>query len=99
MSEVVELAGEAKAINEYIIVCRDSWETYYKSMSTDEVDETALGYYRTSVDQLEEHGYTVEENGGTLDIFLEDGEATAYDPTLMVMPSAFLKLAAVQSIE
>ena len=64
MSKVVELAGEAKAINEYIVVCRDSWETYYKSMSTDEVDETALGYYRTSVDQLEEHGYTVEENGG-----------------------------------
>ncbi len=63
MSKAVELAGETKAINAYIAVCCDSWEAYYKSMSTDEVDETALGYYRTSVDQLEEHGYAVEENG------------------------------------
>ena len=96
MSKVVELVGEAKVINEYIVVCRDSWEAYHKSISADEVDETSLGYYRTAVDQLEEHGYAVEENGGTLDIFLEDGEATAYDPTFMVMPSAFLKLDVVQ---
>ena len=96
MLKVVEPAGEAKAINEYIVVCRDSWEAYYKSMSTDEVDKTAFGYYCTSVDQLEEHGYAVEENGGTLDIFLEDAAATAYDPTFMVMPSAFLKLEAMQ---
>ena len=69
MLKVVEPAGEAKAINEYIVVCRDSWQAYYESKSTDVVDETALGYYRTAVDQLEEHGYAVEENGGVLDIF------------------------------
>ena len=29
------------------------------------------------MDQLEEHGYAVEENEGVLDIFLEDAAATA----------------------
>jgi hypothetical protein len=55
-----------------------------------DVDEAALGYYRTAVDQLEEHGYAVEENGEHLDILLEDSELTAYGPTLMAQPSAFL---------
>ena len=94
--KVVELAREAKAVSEYIAACRESWRVYYESKSAGgEVDETSLEYYRTAVDQLEDHGYAVEENGATLDIFLVDPELTAYDPTLMVEPSAFLKLAAV----
>jgi len=97
MSEkLVERAREAKAVSEYITACHESWRVYYESKAAGgEVDETTLEYYRTAVDQLEDHGYAVEENGATLDIFLVDPELTAYDPTLMVEPSAFLKLAAV----
>ena len=58
MSEkVVELAGEAKAVSEYIAACHESWGAYCESKATGgEVDETSLEYYRTAVDQLEEHG-------------------------------------------
>ena len=35
MSEkVVELAGEAKAVSEYIAACHESWRAYFESKAT-----------------------------------------------------------------